>query len=135
MSETATSRILIAEDNAAIRRALTRFFQEKGYAVEAAEDGLAALKAIERERPDVMLLDMLMPRLDGLGVIREVRARGWDLPIVLLTGSADAELAKRSLSLGARDFLVKPFSFHLLEETVRWHLDARASPRVGRTAR
>jgi len=107
----AAGRILVADDNADMRQYLTRLLAGT-YTVETVADGEAALAAIRRQRPDLLLSDVMMPRLDGLGLLRTLRAdpATRDLPALLLSARADEENRIQSLEANADDYLVKPFS-------------------------
>src|SRR3978361_422098 len=101
--------VLVVDDDAPIRRMLERSLGAEGYDVCAVADGGAALAQIERSLPDIVVLDVAMPGMDGLAVTRRLRAKGLPVPILLLT-ARDA-LAERvaGLDAGADDYLVKPF--------------------------
>ncbi|MBO0841076.1 MAG: response regulator, partial [Sciscionella sp.] len=78
-------RILVVDDDRAVRESLRRSLQFNGYTVELASDGMLALESVAKQRPDAMVLDLMMPRLDGLAVCRQLRGNGDDLPILVLT--------------------------------------------------
>jgi two-component system, OmpR family, response regulator MprA len=118
--------VLVVDDDPAIREALDRALRLEGFAVSTREDGSAALATLDEEPPDVMVLDVMMPGLSGVEVIRRLRAGGHELPVCVL--SARDELADRvaGLRAGADDYLVKPFE---LEELVaRLHALLRRRP-------
>jgi len=102
--------ILVVDDDTAIRRMLARTLEAEGYVVESAGDGGAALAAIERLVPDVLVLDVSMPGLDGLAVSRAVRRRGLAVPILMLTARDAVGDRIAGLDSGADDYLVKPFA-------------------------
>ena len=102
--------ILVVDDDASIRRMLARTLEAEGYAVESAGDGGAALAAIERLVPDVLVLDVSLPGLDGLAVSRALRRRGLALPILMLTARDALDDRIAGLDSGADDYLVKPFA-------------------------
>jgi two-component system response regulator MprA len=112
-------RILVVDDDAPIRRTLTRTLAAEGYDVEAVGDGGAALAAVERRVPDVLVLDVTMPGLDGLAVCRRLRARGLALPILLLTARDAVSDRVDGLDAGADDYLVKPFAVPELTARIR----------------
>ena len=107
----ARERLLFADDNADMREYVTRLLS-KQWRVEAVEDGIAALEAIARERPALVLADVMMPRLDGFGLLRALRAAPstQNLPVVLLSARAGEESTLQALQAGANDYLIKPFS-------------------------
>jgi two-component system response regulator MprA len=115
----ATASILVVDDDAPIRRMLSRTLQAEGYAVEAAADGGAALAALESGIPDLVVLDVAMPGLDGLAVSRLLRRRGLALPILMLTARDAVEDRVAGLDAGADDYLVKPFASGELLARVR----------------
>jgi PAS domain S-box-containing protein len=106
------TRILLADDNSDMRDYVKRLLLEAGYAVETASDGLEAWRAIEGQPPDLVLSDVMMPKLDGFGLLRELRANPntKDLPIVLLSARAGGEAQIEGLTAGADDYLTKPFA-------------------------
>ena len=102
--------ILIAEDEVAMMDALRRKFEKEGIGVLSATDGEQALETALREKPDLCLLDIIMPKMDGLSVaekIREDKKWGQDVPIVILTNLSDPNDVSRAASFGVYDFLVK----------------------------
>ena len=105
------ARILLAEDNADMRRYLARLLRDR-WEVEETADGRSALEAIRRRKPDLVLADVMMPELDGFGLLRELRKdpQFRTLPVVLLSARAGEEAAAEGLGAGANDYLVKPFS-------------------------
>ena len=107
MAETA---ILVVDDDAPIRRMLDRTLAAEGYAVEAVADGGQALAAVELSAPDLIVLDVSMPGLDGLAVCRRLRAKGLATPVLLLTARDEVPDRVAGLDAGADDYLVKPFA-------------------------
>ena len=102
--------VLVVDDDPPIRRMLERTFAAEGYRVEAAADGGAALAAVERSVPDLLVLDVAMPGIDGLVVCRRLRSRGLAVPILLLTARDAVPDRVAGLDAGADDYLVKPFA-------------------------
>jgi two-component system response regulator MprA len=112
-------RVLVVDDEPAVRTSLTSALQFEGYEVQSVADGQQALDALNEGLPDLIIMDVLMPRLDGLQAVRRLRAQGQTMPVLLLT-ARDA-LGDRVLGLdaGADDYLVKPFGLEELLARVR----------------
>lgn len=104
------ARILIAEDDRAVREALDRALRLEGYEVLEAPDGSEALAALERTRVDAIVLDILMPYVDGLSVCRTLRSRGDRTPVLMLTARHEVGDRVAGLDAGADDYLTKPFA-------------------------
>ncbi len=112
-------RVLVVDDEPAVRAAVTRALTLDGYEVGAAEDGPAALGAIQRERPELVVLDVLMPELDGVAVCRRLRGDGDRTPVLMLTARDAVSDRVAGLDAGADDYLVKPFALEELLARVR----------------
>ena len=112
-------RILIVEDEHPMRRALQDCLQAEGYRILTASDGDAGLQKALEEKPDLILLDIMMPRLDGFAVCAELRRLGRATPILMLTAKGQIEDRVTGLDAGADDYLVKPFSTEELLARVR----------------
>ena len=112
-------RILVVDDDRAVRESLRRSLSFNGYSVELAHDGLEALEMISSDRPDALVLDVMMPRLDGLEVCRQLRSTGDDLPILVLTARDSVSERVAGLDAGADDYLPKPFALEELLARVR----------------
>src|SRR5215468_1336445 len=120
--------VLVVEDDGPIRRMLERTLAAEGYRVSSAADGGAALAAVESSVPDLVLLDVGLPGLDGLTVCRRLRAKGLALPILLLTARDAVADRVAGLDAGADDYLVKPFAAEELLARVRALLRRGSSP-------
>jgi DNA-binding response OmpR family regulator/nitrogen-specific signal transduction histidine kinase len=105
-------RVLLADDNADLRDYISRLLVTRGYDVRSVADGEAAVAALRSQRPDILLTDVMMPRLDGFGLLRAVRgdASLRDLPVVMLSARAGDDAKVEGLDAGADDYLTKPFS-------------------------
>jgi two-component system response regulator MprA len=112
-------RILIADDDRAIRDALERAIGLEGYEVELVNDGVAALEAVARSAPDLLILDVMMPSVDGLGVCRALRNQGDRTPILILTARTEVSDRVSGLDAGADDYLPKPFALDELLARMR----------------
>jgi len=102
--------VLVIDDESVVRALLRRSLERRGYSVSEASGGQAGLMALERGRPDLIVLDMTMPELDGAEVVRRVRAQGLDIPILLTSGNVDPALERRLEPGSFQGFLRKPFS-------------------------
>jgi len=107
-------RLLIIEDDLDLVKALELYFSRVGYEVLTAKNGLEGLQKLYDERPDIVLLDIAMPRMDGWEVCRRIRELS-DVPIVILTARVQEEERVKGLKLGADDYVIKPFSLKELE--------------------
>ena len=100
--------VLIIEDDPQYRLTLTAYLEDSGYTVFEAADGLEGMEVFSRVRPDIVLTDLRMPKLDGLGVISAVKARSPATPVIAITGTRDPLAEENALSLGAWRCLLKP---------------------------
>ena len=112
------AKILVVDDEPQIRRVLRATLSSEGYAIVEARDGEAALSEFRRERPDLVLLDMNMPGIDGLVTCRDIRAAS-SVPIIMLTVRSSEKDKVRSLDAGADDYVTKPFSMEELLARIR----------------
>lgn len=124
-------RILVVDDDRAVRESLRRSLAFNGYSVDLAHDGLEALDLIASDRPDALVLDVMMPRLDGLEVCRQLRSTGDDLPILVLTARDSVSERVAGLDAGADDYLPKPFALEELLARMRALLRRRVMPDDG----
>ena len=102
-------RLLLAEDERALSKALTAILERNNYSVDAVYDGQSALDYLEADNYDGVVLDIMMPKVDGLTVLRKVRERGNLIPILLLTAKSEVDDKVEGLDAGANDYLAKPF--------------------------
>ena len=119
-------RILVTEDEPRILSFLTRGLEAEGFAVDSAGDGAEALRCAEHARYDLVVLDLLLPRIHGLAVLSELRRRRPDLPVVILSARTDLPTKLRGFELGANDYLPKPFSLDELIARIRVQLRRQA---------
>ena len=120
-----TARVLIADDNTDMREYLSRLLSSTGYAVEAVTDGQHALERIRADVPDLVVSDVMMPRIDGLALVAALRTdpRTAAVPVVLLSARAGQEASIEGLQAGADDYLVKPFAAAELLARVRANIE------------
>ena len=112
----ATKRIVVVEDDAATREAWRELIASWGFAVSTAEDGVAALEVVASSRPDLLLLDLRLPRKDGLTVLKELRDQGIAVVTIVISGEGDIPDAVRAIKLGASDYLCKPVDIGHLKQ-------------------
>ncbi len=118
-------RILVVDDEPTIREVLRRYLEREGWLVSEAADGRAALRLLDEDPPDLLILDLMLPGVDGLGITRRLRGdvsvlgTGYTVPIIMLTARRDEQDRVRGLELGADDYLTKPFSPRELVARVR----------------
>lgn len=109
MGDTSKGRILLADDDEQLREGLSRMLQREGYSVDAAADGAAATKLLGSGEYDLVITDLQMPGVSGIGLLRLVRARDLDLPVILIAGAPSVSSAVEAVEQGAFRYLVKPF--------------------------
>ena len=119
--------ILVVDDDQAVRDSLARSLHYSGWEVTTAGDGIEALARLSAMRPDAVIMDVMMPRLDGLEATRSLRASGNDVPILVLTARDAVGDRVDGLDAGADDYMAKPFSFEELQARLR-ALTRRARP-------
>jgi DNA-binding response OmpR family regulator len=115
----ATHTIILIDDDRAWLRATGELLRGEGFAVEEAEDGVCGLELLDRSSPVLVILDVHLPRLDGFEVLREVRQRGQQVPILMMSGEDQASLVTHALAEGASCFLRKPVAAEVLLRAVR----------------
>ncbi|MDJ0959918.1 MAG: response regulator transcription factor [Acidimicrobiia bacterium] len=115
----AKEHILVVEDDRSVRDAIERALQFEGYEVTTARDGAEGLQAVLNDRPDAIVLDVMMPHVDGLEACRRIRARGDATPILMLTARHEVSDRVDGLDAGADDYMVKPFALEELLARIR----------------
>lgn len=123
-------RLLFAEDQPQLRRSVTKALTAAGYSVDAAADGAQALDDLDGVDYDAIVLDVMMPRVDGLTVLRTLRSRGDDTPVLLLTARDAIDHRVEGLDAGADDYLVKPFAMEELLARLRVLTRRKGSGRI-----
>ena len=118
-------RILIVDDEEIVIRSCQRVLADGEYALDAARDGAQALRKVEENPPDLVLLDIMMPQVDGLEVLQRIKESHPDIEVVMITGLAQVQTAVRSMKLGAFDYLPKPFEPEELKRLVERALERR----------
>ena len=120
-----SARILVVDDEEIVIRSCLRILGESDYEVESAQDGWEALKKIEENHYDVLVLDIMMPKIDGLEVLRRVKESHPDIDVIMITGLSEIDTAVRAMKLGAFDYLPKPFDPDELKLVVQRALERR----------
>jgi len=113
------AKVLVIDDEEGIRSLLDTLLRRKGYDVVLAESGRKGLELFRRERPDVVVLDLKMPGMDGLAVLQQVRSLNPTLPVIILTGAGTPETEQQVRAMGVTEYVEKEFSLHLLGDSLK----------------
>jgi DNA-binding NtrC family response regulator len=113
------AKVLVIDDEQGIRSLLDTLLSRKGYDVVLADGGRKGLELFRRERPDVIVLDLNMPEMDGVAVLHQVRSFKPDQPVIILTGAGTPEKEQRVHALGVSEFVEKEFSLHRLGDALK----------------
>ena len=117
-------KILVVDDEPEVGQLMEHFLTERGYEVRITANGRLALTALDTFTPDVVLLDMHMPEMDGLETLRRLAVRSPSLPVIMITVNEDIETTARLLQFGAADYVPKPFNLEYLEQAINIQLSA-----------
>lgn len=112
-------RILLAEDEQSLAKAIVKIFEKNNYSADAVYDGLTAVEYLDSGNYDVAVLDVMMPKMDGITVLKNIRAKGNNIPILILTAKSEVEDKVLGLDSGANYYLTKPFNTKELLATIR----------------
>jgi DNA-binding NtrC family response regulator len=113
------SKILVIDDEPSIRDLLDTLLRRKGYVVVLAESGRKGLELFRRDHPDVIILDMKMPGMDGLTVLQEIHRLDPRQPVIILTGAGTPETEQQVRAMGVTEYVEKEFSLHLLGDSLK----------------
>ncbi len=113
-------RVLVVDDDPKVVELLQEFLSAKGYEVITAGDGAEALRKVKEERPHLILLDIQMPKMDGLEVLRQLRAIDKEVGVIMITGVNEQEIGRQAMALGAFDYITKPLDLQYLEQSL-WY--------------
>ena len=113
------AKILVIDDEPGIRELLDTLLRRKGYDVVLADSGLKGLALLRQEHPDVVVLDLKMPEMPGLAVLRQIRSLDPKKPVIILTGAGTAEAERQVRALGVTEYVEKEFSLHLLGDALK----------------
>lgn len=114
--------ILIMDDEAGMRKLFTRILSRNGYKVLSSSDGEGGLDLIKDNVIDLVLLDLRLPGIQGMDVLREIRKKGWDMPVIIITGFGDEESEKEAKRLGASAYIHKPFRLENIKDLIEKNL-------------
>lgn len=128
MTRKLKGKILVVDDRQEVRLLFEDFLSTKGFAVAAVGSGREALAILEKDRPDLIFLDLVMPGMDGLETLRQIKEKDATAQVVIVTAYADVETARRAMTLGASDYLGKPCGLALLLQVIEETLHQPASP-------
>jgi chemosensory pili system protein ChpA (sensor histidine kinase/response regulator) len=122
-------KVLVVDDSVTVRKVTTRLLERHGFEVSTAKDGMHAMEVLQDEKPDVMLLDIEMPRMDGFEVASLVRhdARLQDVPIIMITSRTGDKHRERAMSIGVNEYMGKPFQEEALLENIQRFLAQEVS--------
>jgi DNA-binding response OmpR family regulator len=121
-----SGKILVVDDDAVVRLTTRDFLSSKGYSATVAAGGREALAMLETVNPDVVLLDVAMPDMDGLETLRRLVAARPSLPVIMITANADIEITSKVLQMGAADYVPKPFDLDYLDQAIKIQISARS---------
>jgi len=117
-------RVLVVDDEPEVRQLLQEFLSGRGYEVRVSGDGMAALDSLDVLRPDLVLLDVAMPEMDGVEALKRIVMIDPPVPVIMVTANADISLTSKLLAMGAVDYIPKPFDLDYLEQAVSIQLAA-----------
>ncbi len=121
-------KVLVVDDEPEVRLVLSEFLESRGFAVAAAASGAAALAMVDEVKPNVVLLDVTMPQMDGIETLKRLAALKPGLPIIMVTANADVDVTSKLLALGAADYIPKPFDLDYLGQAVSIQVSATLEP-------
>ena len=112
------ARILVVDDEIAIVDILKAFLEDKEHKVYTAYDGVEAVEMVKKERPHIVLLDIYLPKMDGIAALQTIRKFDETIGIIIMTGFREKDVAQKAIELGAFDYINKPFDFDYLERAL-----------------
>ncbi len=129
MFKAKTARILLADDEPDMTRVIGKSLEISGYEVIIANDGIECISKARHEQPDVILLDNVMPNMDGLTALQKLRSskRTEDIPVIIVTALADEDSIARAMKGGADSYVIKPFDYEMLLAKITTALDSRSA--------
>ena len=122
------AKVLVIDDEPNVRTLLDMLLRPKGYDVMLADNGWTGLQLYRQEHPDVILLDLKMPKLDGVTVLKKIRSVDFKQPVIVVTGDTSPETERQVRALGVSEFIVKGSSLHAVEDTLKRLLKTPTPP-------
>jgi len=119
---TMNHKILVVDDESDVREVISQYFDRRGYDVDTASNGQEALSRILVERPELILLDIRMPEMDGIECLRRIKKLDKEMTVIMVTCVDEIDTAKKALRLGATDYITKPLGFSALETAISTYL-------------
>ncbi|MBI4456828.1 MAG: response regulator [Acidobacteria bacterium] len=116
------SKILVVDDDPVIVHLLRVFLEQRNYEVATASNGVEALEKVREENPKIVLLDIYMPGKSGLAVLKEIKQYNKDISVIMVTAVTDEAVGHNALTMGAYDYIIKPFDLDYLEKVLWWKL-------------
>lgn len=110
------ARILVVDDEPEVGNMLTKFLSKKGHDVYTALNGEEALEVVKKERPHIVLLDIIMPKMDGIECLKQIRELDKEVGVIMITAVKQEDVGKHAMKLGAFDYITKPLSLKYLED-------------------
>ena len=122
-------KVLVADDQIHIRKIIAAKISKAGYTVITAEDGQEAVDMAKAEKPDLIIMDIMMPRMNGIEVLKKIKKMKKEIVVIMLTAYGTLETARKAMKLGAYDYLTKPFDLFNLKPLVKEALGRVCKPR------
>lgn len=113
------TKLLVVDDQMGVLKMLFEAFKDEGYQVELAGSGREAIDKVRREVPDIILMDVKMPGMNGLEVFREIRKFAETVPVVMMTAYGELEIVNEALLIGVKEYITKPFDINELREVIK----------------
>ncbi len=118
------AKLMVIDDEQGVCDLLKKLFEPEGYEVKTESDAIKALECVEKERPDLILLDIKMPKIDGIEVLSKIKSTNKNIAVIMITGYGNLESAMESMKLGAYDYITKPFDLEFIKNLVKRALES-----------
>lgn len=124
------SKILIVDDEVDVCKSISHFLEKKDFSSVSAHSGKEALEKLEKEKPNLILLDIHMPDMDGVECLKQIRERNKEVIVIMVTCVTDIDTAKKALELGAIDYITKPIAFEALQTAISTYIFLKDSEKT-----